>query len=93
MVIEDDTINFESYGVEVVLEEGVIASILVHKKEYWKHSSIPQHYSLWGTFIYWSDIFGIYPLIWGFSGVLGSCVIIKSPNQWGKYDNHKEILP
>ena len=34
MVIEDDTINFESYGVEVVLEEGVIASILVHKKEY-----------------------------------------------------------
>ena len=34
MVIEDDTINFESYGVEVVLEEGVITSIMVHKKGY-----------------------------------------------------------
>ena len=43
--------------------------------------SIPQHYSLWGTFIYWSDIFGIYPLIWGFSGVLGSCIVMKSPTQ------------
>ena len=44
-------------------------------------TSIPQYYSLWGTFIYWSDILGIYPLIWGFSGVLGSCIIIKSPTQ------------
>ena len=47
----------------------------------YSYTSIPQHYSLWGTFIYWSDIFGIYPLIWGFSGVLGSCIIIKSPTQ------------
>ena len=56
-------------------------------------TSIPQHYSLWGTFIYWSDIFGVYPLIWGFSGVLGSCIDMKSPTQTnGEYDNHKEIL-
>ena len=44
-------------------------------------TSIPQHYSLWGTFIHWSEILGIYPLTWGFSGVLGSCIIIKSPIQ------------
>ena len=44
-------------------------------------SLIPQHYSLWGTFIYWSDIFGIYPLIWGFSGILGCCIVMKSPTQ------------
>ena len=56
-------------------------------------SSIPQHYSLWGTFIYWSDIFGIYPLIWEFSGVLGSCIVMKSPTQTnGECENHKEML-
>ena len=26
-------------------------------------------------------IIGIYPLIWGFSGVLGSCIVMKSPTQ------------
>ena len=55
--------------------------VIFYSDKYLWESSIPQHYSLWGTFIYWSDIFGIYPLIWGFSGVLGSCIIIKSPTQ------------
>ena len=56
-------------------------------------TSIPQHYSLWGSFIYWSDIFGVYPLIWGFSGVLGSCIDIKSPTQAnGENECHKEML-
>ena len=44
-------------------------------------SLIPQHFFLWENFIYWSDIFGIYLLVWGFFGVLGSCIIMKSPTQ------------
>ena len=55
--------------------------VIFYSDKYLWESSIPQHYSLWGTFIYWSDILGIYPLIWGFSGVLGSCISIKSPTQ------------
>ena len=68
--------NFRHYYTFFVKEH--LADLFPNQLSY---TSIPQHYSLWGTFIYWSDIFGIYPLIWEFSGVLGSCIVMKSPTQ------------
>ena len=78
-----------SYSSNTIVYAIVVSPLVTLYSNY---TSIPQRFSLWGDFICWDVFLGLYMLTWGFSGLPGSCLDIKSPTQTnGECENHKEM--